>query len=203
MYSCRLTPQTQVDLTSGVVFAGYGVVSPELKRDDLAGLDLKDKVVIILNGQPSGVDSAAWKRATSPQSRAMNIFSRGAAAMIVASAGTPAQPFSTIANYLSRRRVTLASAPAPPFKIPPVLLTSDGAMEKLFAGLRPTFAQTSEKAKTGEMVSRDLGKTAKFALRIKLEEATSSNVVGVLEGSDAETERRGGGLFRALRRVWN
>jgi len=183
-----LPPYTspQVDLTSGVVFAGYGVVSPELKRDDLAGLELKDKVVIILGGQPNGVDSAAWKRATNPQARAMTLFGRGASGLIIAGAGSAAQPFSTIANYLSRRRVTLASAPVPPFKIPPVLLVSDGAMEKLFAGTATTYAQAAEKAKTGETISFDLGKTLTFALRIKLEETTSSNVVGVLEGSDAK-----------------
>jgi hypothetical protein len=176
----------QVDAASDVVFAGYGVVSPELKRDDLAGLDLKGKVVIIVSGQPEGVDTAAWKRATNPQVRAMNIFGRGAVAMIVANAGSPAQPFSTIANYLSRRRVSLASQPAPPFKVPPVLIMSDAAMEKVFAGSEMTYSQTLEKAKTGAAVSRDLGKTATLALRIKREETTSSNVVGVLEGSDAK-----------------
>ena len=183
-----LPPYTseRVDVTSGVVFAGFGVVSPELKRDDLAGLDLKDKIVIIVGGQPSGVDAAAWKRATNPQARAMSIFTRGAAALVVANAGTPAQPFSTIASYLSRRRVSLASAPVPPFKIPPMLLVSNGAMEKIFAGNELTFAQTLEKAKTGEMVSRDFGRMATLGLRIKQEEATSSNVVGVLEGSDAK-----------------
>jgi len=67
-----------------------------------------------------------------------------------------------------------------------MLLVSSGAMEKIFAGNELTFAQTLEKAKTGEMVSRDLGKMATLALRTKLEEATSSNVVGVLEGSDAK-----------------
>jgi hypothetical protein len=67
----------QVDATGGVVFAGYGVVSPELKRDDLAGLELKGKVAIILSGQPDGVDAAAWKRATNPQVRGMNLFGRG------------------------------------------------------------------------------------------------------------------------------
>ncbi len=183
-----LPPYTseQVDATGGVVFAGYGVVSPELKRDDLAGLDLKGKVVIILSGQPEGVDTAAWKRATNPQVRAMNIFGRGAVAMIAANAGSPAQPFSTIANYLSRRRVSLASAPAPMFKIPPVLLVSDAAMEKVFAGSDMTYAQTLEKAKTGDAVSRDLGRAATIALRIKREDTTSSNVVGILEGSDAK-----------------
>jgi hypothetical protein len=183
-----LPPYTseRVESTGGVVFVGYGVVSPELKRDDLAGLELKDKVVIILNGQPAGVDAPAWRRATNPQTRAMNIFGRGAVAIMVANVGTPKQPFSTLANYLSRRRVTLASAPTPPFKIPPVLLTSDPAMEKLFAGSGMTYAQTQERAKSGEMVSRDLGKTVSLALRLKFAEATSDNVVGVMEGSDAK-----------------
>ncbi len=59
-------------------------------------------------------------------------------------------------------------------------------MEKLFGGSQATFAQTLEKAAIGETVSRDLGKTAAIALRIKREEATSSNVVGILEGSDSK-----------------
>jgi Zn-dependent M28 family amino/carboxypeptidase len=167
-----------------VVFAGYGVVSPELKRDDLAGLDLKGKVVVIIGGQPAGVDAAAWRRATSPQMRGINIFTRGAAAMIVANLSMPGQSFATIADYLSRRRVSLASAPAMMFKVPPVLLASNEAMERVFAGSPITFAQALEKAQAGEVVSQDLGKTATIALRFKLQETTGSNVVGVLEGSD-------------------
>ena len=183
-----LPPYTSetVDSTGGAVFVGYGVVSPELKRDDLAGLDLKDKVVIMLNGQPDGVDAAAWRRATNPQTRAMNVFGRGAVAIMIAGAGTAAQPFSTIANYLSRRRVSLASAPTPSFKIPPVLLSSDAAMERLFAGSGMAYAQVQAKAKSGEVVSRDLGKTATIAMRLKFAEATSDNVVAVLEGSDPQ-----------------
>ncbi|MEP6818727.1 MAG: M28 family peptidase [bacterium] len=174
----------QLDVSGGVVFAGFGVVSPELKRDDLAGLDLKGKVVMIISGQPDGVDAAAWKRATSPQVRAMNIFGRGAVALIVGNAGSGAQPFSLIANYLSRRRVSLASQPAMPFKVPPVLLVSDAAMEKALAGSEMTYARTLAKAIAGGTVSRDLGKTATLALRIKREETTSNNVVALLEGSD-------------------
>jgi hypothetical protein len=176
----------KVDVTGGIVFAGFGVVSPELKRDDLAGLDLKDKIVVLLSGQPDGVDAAAWQRATSPQVRALNIFSRGAVAMIVGNAGTTERPFSLIANYLSRRRVSLASGPGAMMQIPPVLLASDAAMEKVFAGSDLTYAQTLAKAKTGESVSRDLGKTTTFALHFKRAETTSSNVVAVLEGSDPQ-----------------
>ncbi len=174
----------KVDFTGGVVFAGYGVVSPDLKRDDLSGLDLKNKLVIILGGQPDGVDEAAWKRATSPQARAINVFGRGAAALMVANAGSASRPFSTIANYLSRRRVTLASTSGFSIPLPPVVLVSDEAMEKVFAGSEKNFAQTLAKAKTGERVSRELEKTATVALRIKMGEATSNNVVAVLGGSD-------------------
>lgn len=174
----------KVDATSDVIFVGYGVVSEELKRDDLAGLELNGKVVLLLNGQPTGVDQAAWRRATNPQSRGMNIFGRGAVAMIVANAASPTQPFATIANYLSRRRVSLASAPAPPFKIPPVLLASDAALEKIFVGSEMNYPQTLEKAKTGVNVSRSLQKQAKVALRTRTMEATSSNVAAVMEGSD-------------------
>ncbi len=181
-----LPPYTseKVDVSGGIVFAGFGAASAELKRDDFAGLELKDKVVIIMGGKPEGVDDAAWARATNPQARALNIFGRGAAAMIVANAGTPAQPYSTIANYLSRRRVSLGAGPSPGFKAPPVLIVSDAAMEKLFAGSDTTFAQALEKAKLGEKVSRDLGKTATLALRYQLGETPSSNVVAVFEGSD-------------------
>jgi hypothetical protein len=175
---------SEINAASDLVFVGYGVVSEELKRDDLAGLDLKGKIVVLLNGQPTGVDQGAWRRASNPQARGLNIFGKGAAAMIVANAGSATQPFATIANYLSRRRVSLASAPQPPFKIPPVLLASDGAMEKIFAGSEASYAQILEKAKTGVSVSRSLQKQANLALRIKMGEANGSNVVAVLEGSD-------------------
>ena len=60
------------------------------------------------------------------------------------------------------------------------MIVSDAAMEKAFAGSDLTYAQTMAKAKAGETVSRDLGKTASLALRFKRDETTSSNVVGVL-----------------------
>ena len=44
---------SEVNATSDLVFVGYGVVSEELKRDDLAGLDVKGKIVVLLNGQPT------------------------------------------------------------------------------------------------------------------------------------------------------
>ncbi len=39
-------------LKGGVVFAGYGISAPEYDYDDYAGLDVKDKIVLILRHEP-------------------------------------------------------------------------------------------------------------------------------------------------------
>jgi Zn-dependent M28 family amino/carboxypeptidase len=59
-------------------------------------------------------------------------------------------------------------------------------VDKLFTGSQSTYAQTLAKPKAGENVSQDLNKADTVALRLKMSETTSANVVGVLEGSDAK-----------------
>jgi Zn-dependent M28 family amino/carboxypeptidase len=178
-------PSEQKDVTADVVFIGYGATSTELKRDDLAGIDVKNKLVVILGGRPKNVDEAAWKKLASPQVRFGGLMGRGAACVVIANLEVERQTYSTISKYLARRQVALADAPAMPFKLPPIITLSDSGAEKLFAGSGMSFAQAKEKAEGGEMVSRDLGKQATLAVRVKREEGTSSNVVGVLEGADA------------------
>lgn len=174
----------QMDATGQLVFVGYGVNSAELKRNDLEGIDVKGKIAVILSGRPQNADEAAWKKAGSAMALARNLITQGAAGIIVANVGSPAQPYKLIAGYLSRRRVQLAGAPAPAFKLPPVILMGDEGLEKLFAGTTATYAQTLAKAQAGEFASRDLNKQASISVRIKTEEAISSNVAAVLEGSD-------------------
>jgi hypothetical protein len=180
----------QMEASGGLVFVGYGVKSEELKRDDLKDLDVKGKVVVLTSGRPQNVDEAAWKKAAPPSALARNLITQGAAAIIITNVGSKEQPFKLVANYLSRRRVQLADAPAPPFKLPPIILMGDEGAAKLFAGTGATYAETFAKAQAGEFVSRDLNKQASISIRVKMEEATSSNVVGVLEGTDAKLKEQ-------------
>jgi hypothetical protein len=46
----RIEPAAKVE--APVVFAGYGLQVPEAKHDDLAGLDVKGKIVLHLTGAP-------------------------------------------------------------------------------------------------------------------------------------------------------
>ena len=55
-FSTRYPPAPRVD--APLIFVGYGLNIPEKHYDDFAGLDLKDKVAVILTGSPADVPSA-------------------------------------------------------------------------------------------------------------------------------------------------
>lgn len=178
-------PAASTDSTGELVFAGYGVTSAELKRDDLAGIDVKGKVVLVLGGKPRNVDQTAWSKAASPQAVIARLAMAGAAGCVFTYVAVrETQPFNLVTVYLSRRRVALADAPQLPAKLPPMVVIGDATAEKLFAGSGSTYAEARQKAENGEFVSRALAKQASISVKLRREEATSSNVVAVLEGSD-------------------
>ena len=47
-----------IDLTAPLVFVGYGLKIPENNLDELAGLDLKGKIVVYLAGSPADIPTA-------------------------------------------------------------------------------------------------------------------------------------------------
>src|SRR5258707_1880290 len=55
-FSTRYPPAPKVD--AALIFVGYGLNIPEKHYNDFAGLDLKDKVAVILTGSPADVPSA-------------------------------------------------------------------------------------------------------------------------------------------------
>ncbi len=53
-------PDAQVTVpAAAMVFAGYGVVAPEHHWDDYAGVDVRDKVVVVLGGDPAVPDPSS------------------------------------------------------------------------------------------------------------------------------------------------
>jgi hypothetical protein len=72
---------------SGVVFAGYGITAPEYSYDDYAGLDVKDKVVVVLRYEPSGFATKSGNQGMTHHSqlvsKAINARNHGAKALVV------------------------------------------------------------------------------------------------------------------------
>lgn len=101
-----LHPDGRVDLREApLVFAGYGIAAPELGWDDYAGLDVRDKVVVVLVNDP---DFEAGEGAFG--GRAMTWYGRwpykyeeaarrGAAGVLIVHEDAPAAyPWATVRN---------------------------------------------------------------------------------------------------------
>lgn len=80
------------EVTAPVVFAGYGIVSDAstgVPYDSFAGLDVKDKIVVVLRFFPEEIEEEKRKvlahRVSELRAKAMNIRERGGKAMIVVS----------------------------------------------------------------------------------------------------------------------
>ena len=184
----------EANITADVVFVGFGLVAPELGRDDYKGLDVKGKIVAVLSRTPDGIQSE--ERAYYGSLKTHEASKRGAVGMV--SLYTPAAE----AIYSFRRRATEGALDAarmgwiqkngeiysrsPNLKVSATL--SLAGAEKLFADA-PTSWQDILKA-----AAKDGGKTPTFQLPVSmtikqtstLSETRSANVIGVIPGSDPE-----------------
>ncbi|MBY0504706.1 MAG: M28 family peptidase [Bryobacteraceae bacterium] len=76
-------------VSGGVVFAGYGITAPEYSYDDYDGLDVKDKIVLVLRREPQEKDSQSKWQGTgmtshaSFESKVVNAKQHGARALIL------------------------------------------------------------------------------------------------------------------------
>lgn len=172
------------DVSGRLVFVTYGLRLPSAKRDDLKGLDLRGKVVVLLQGPPNGINKDDWKKAKAGLYVMQTLIAEGAAAFVFANTSTEEMPYATLADYLTRRQVEPADEQQPPAALPPFIYVSDAGAEKLFAGSGLTYAQARERAERGESVSQELKLSAKIKLRRAEAKVTGNNVVGYLEGSD-------------------
>src|SRR5215213_4424886 len=79
-----ITPPYSGDenVTGKLVFVGYGVALPFLKRNDLAGLDLKGKIVVLRVGPPPEINKEQWKKASAQINVMRGLITRGAAAFV-------------------------------------------------------------------------------------------------------------------------
>jgi hypothetical protein len=75
------------DVASPVVFVGYGATADEFHYDDYAGLDVKDKVVVLLRYEPTGFADKSGNHGLTQHSqlitKAINARNHGAKAVVV------------------------------------------------------------------------------------------------------------------------
>jgi hypothetical protein len=166
---------------AGVAFAGYGITAPELGWDDYARLDARDKVVVVLMGEPRPADPASPFRKpeayhySERSHKIVNAREHGARAILLVphpTAGTddlPALAGITQAWGITAGAITRHAADR--------LLVPAGHR---LAALADAIDRASAPRSTLLGAAR-----LKVAVTLVRERGTTANVVGVLPGNDA------------------
>jgi hypothetical protein len=175
-----------------LVFAGYGLVIPEAKYDDLAGLDLKGKVAVVVNASgPVQADSNIKSHYSSGVER-WNVL-RKAGAIGIAVIQNP-----RTAGTQGTLPATGANAPPPP----PVVLLADPALSetqgqnltitilpaggpKFFEGSEHSWDEIFKLASESQPLPRfNMAATIEAKVTAKVQSMEAANVVGMIPGSD-------------------
>ncbi len=178
--------------TAPLIFVGFGVVAPQFKRDDYAGLDVKGKIVVMLAGAPSSLPTEERAHYGNGTSKREQAAARGAIGII--SVDTPTRekvsPFDRRARNWRYLGATWADSNGTPDysggSAPGLASLSLAGAAKLFAGL-PGGADAvfaASESKLGNPKRMLLPMTARVTIKTEINRVMSSNVAGLLEGSD-------------------
>jgi hypothetical protein len=171
------------DVEGDLVFAGYGIVVPEAQGvgyDSYAGLDVKDKIVVVLRYFPEDADQktkAILARYSDLRYKAMAARQRGAKAMLVVTG-----PRSPNAGQLVPMTFDTAIAGS---GIPCASVTGKVAGE-IFRDARP-LGDVQRELDTGNphVAGFALGAAARLETKVVREKRTARNVVGYVPATAA------------------
>jgi Zn-dependent M28 family amino/carboxypeptidase len=180
------------EITAPLVFAGYGLKIAEKGHDDLAGLDLKGKVVVFLAGSPEEIPTALSSHYQTPGERWKPLKQAGAIGIIAipnpASMDIPWSRISLNRNHASMELVGPEFNETPGLKL--ALTFNPAQAEKLFAGSGHTFAEVAALGKDRKLLPHfPLAVSLKAHATLKTGDVEAANVVAKLPGSDPKLKQ--------------
>ena len=168
---------------AGLVFVGHGLSEPAIGIDDYAGLDVRGKIVVALDGAPEGLPSEIAAHLDDDKVEAAG--RKGAVGFI----GIPASPqtnqFATgprpIVDWIGPDGRAGVTRDRPRFTIS----LSNDWQARLFAGARRSLQSIQKDARRGRRVA-GFPLTGSFRLNAQSswEDFTSPQTIGILRGSD-------------------
>jgi Peptidase family M28 len=182
-----VTSATVEQIEADALFVGYGLSVPELGYDDLAGLDLRGKIAVLIRGGPSEMPTSVKAHFQSPEVRANALSKAGATGLIAIYNPTiPELPWPRLASGLLMPRMELRDPGPDGYRPLPLLIAfnpeSAGA---LFEGSGHTWQEIVAVLGTNAPQPR-FPLAVRVRARVGFTERTAKchNVVGVLPGSD-------------------
>jgi Zn-dependent M28 family amino/carboxypeptidase len=170
-----------------LVFVGYGIQAPEYQWDDFKGMDLKGKVLVMMNNDPDwdpklfeGNRRLYYGRWTYKYESAARQGAAGA--IIIHTTPSAGYPFQVVQTSWSGEQFELPAAGEPRIEV--AAWATEDATRRLFAAAGKDLAQLVEQAKKREFKPVPLGITTSLTLANKITKVKTANVLGLLPGSD-------------------
>jgi Zn-dependent M28 family amino/carboxypeptidase len=184
-FSTRFPPAPKVE--AALVFVGYGLNIPEKNYNDFAGLDLTNKVAVILTGSPADIPSALSAHYQSRAERWKALKAAGAIGVIVipnpASMDLPWSRMSLNRNHAS---MDLIGAEFDETSGAQLAVTFNPAYaDLLLQGTGHTFAEIAALGKERKPLPRfPLGMSLSAKSVTHTQDVESTNIVARIAGSD-------------------
>ncbi|HEY7911724.1 MAG TPA: hypothetical protein VIG62_07415, partial [Blastocatellia bacterium] len=175
-------PPTNISFSGDLVFIGYGISSPKNGHDDFAGLDLKGKIAVVVNGAP---ESLRRIRLSADERWETVTQARGAAGIIVIPPSQQLMVWNQLRNYFDNQQE---------LGLPPKKTASGQPLQAIIAGPEMVRAIAKAMSQPESLLTAPAGKPlksqvidarAKVNIAVEIKDAPlTQNVIGVLEGSD-------------------
>jgi Zn-dependent M28 family amino/carboxypeptidase len=186
-------PQQELAIRDAeLVFVGYGIVSPEFQWDDYKGADLKGKVLVMMNNDPAG-DPGLFAGDTRlyygrwDYKYEMAAKQGAAAAIIIHTPQSAGYPWQVVQTSWSGEEFELRGMAGPRLQLRS-WVTEDSARKLAELGGQE-LDKLRAAAERRDFKPVPLGVRLSVEFSCKVREQESANVLGVLEGSDAQRRR--------------
>jgi Zn-dependent M28 family amino/carboxypeptidase len=170
-----------------LVFVGYGIQAPEYQWDDFKGMDLKGKVLVMMNNDPDwdptlfeGNRRLYYGRWTYKYESAAR--QGAAAAIIIHTTPSAGYPWQVVQTSWSGEQFELPAAGEPRIQVRG--WATEEAARKLFQAAGKDLAKLVEQARSRDFKPVPLGITTSLTLANRISKVRTANVLGLLPGSD-------------------
>ncbi len=183
-------PKPKIEVSNAeIVFVGYGIQAPEYKWDDFKGVDLKGKILLMMNNDPEsdpnlfgGARRLYYGRWDYKYESAARQGATGA--IIIHTTPSAGYPFTVIETSWTGEQFELQDSSAPRMDMKGWM--TNGATAKLVAHAGFELDALRTKAESKDFQPVPLGVSLSTTIDCEIREKATANVLAVLPGSDVK-----------------
>lgn len=169
------------EVEAKLVFAGYGISASKLEYDDYEGIDVKDKIVLVMRSHPEfNVPHSKFEEFASLRYKATVARDKGALGIIFVNGYLPEDDRDKLVEFKYDGAASIEGFPAVQIK--------RSFIDKLFDNENISFAEyqkkMSEDKKSSSFEFKNI--TAEIETGVKQVEKTTWNIAAIIEGNDAQ-----------------